>query len=160
MFYFVVHFAQRKPPSPRIFFLFFRHPSASSTYRGQSDHIMLVGHTFSDSHSVSVSETSQSVETILRWPTWRCPWWCQWWPTWSWTWWPIKWPEKKRKNLADMFKTKSVKSLKCPKSKCIGPKLFDVKCTRLACLNQPRNHLSSSNWMSMSEAQIEAISKT
>ena len=28
----------------------------------------------------------------------------------------------------------SVQSLKCSKTMCMGPKLFDAKCTRLACL--------------------------
>ena len=31
--------------------------------------------------------------------------------------------------VADMFKTKCIK----PETKCIGPKLFGAKCTRLAC---------------------------
>ena len=35
----------------------------------------------SDFHSVSVSETSQSVERTSQ-PTWRCTWWL----TWRWTW--------------------------------------------------------------------------
>ena len=29
---------------------------------------------------------------------------------------------------------RSVSSLKCSKTKCLGPNLFDAKCTRLACL--------------------------
>ena len=33
----------------------------------------------------------------------------------------------------DMFKTKCIHSLKCSKMKCVGSKLFDAKCTRLAC---------------------------
>ena len=45
---------------------FFRHASVSSTYPGQSVR-KSVGNTF---HSVSVSETSQSVETTLQWPIW------------------------------------------------------------------------------------------
>ena len=51
----------------------FRCASISSTYPGLS--VILL-----DFHSVSVPETSQSVETTLRWPTW--------WPTWRWTRWP------------------------------------------------------------------------
>ena len=39
------------------------------------------------------------------------------WSTWSWTWWPT-WCIK----------------LKCSKTKCIGPKMFEAKCTRLVCL--------------------------
>ena len=35
--------------------------------------------------------------------------------------------------VADIFTTKCIK-LECSKTKCIGPKLFDAKCTRLACL--------------------------
>ena len=43
----------------------------------------------SDFHSVSVSETSQSVQTTMQWPTrwltWQPTWRCTWWPTWRWT---------------------------------------------------------------------------
>ena len=35
--------------------------------------------------------------------------------------------------VADMFNIKCIKP-ECSKTKCIGPKLFDAKCTRLACL--------------------------
>ena len=34
--------------------------------------------------------------------------------------------------VSDMAADKQ--SLKCSKTKCIGPKLFDAKCTRLVCL--------------------------
>ena len=50
----------------------------------------------SDFHYVSVSETSQSVETTLGWPPWWLTWWLTWrrtwWPTWRWTRWPTRWP--------------------------------------------------------------------
>ena len=43
----------------------------------------------SDFHSVSVSETSQSVQTTMQWPTrwltWQPTWRSTWWPTWRWT---------------------------------------------------------------------------
>ena len=35
--------------------------------------------------------------------------------------------------VADMFNIKCIKP-ECSKTKCIGPKLFDAKCTRLSCL--------------------------
>ena len=45
-------------------------------------------------HSVSASETSQSIDTTLWWPTWWLTWWptwrWTWWPTWRWTWWPTR----------------------------------------------------------------------
>ena len=77
----------------------FRHTSVSSTYSGPSvrpsSSIIL-----SDFHSVSVHETTESVETSLWWPTWwliwRPTWRCTWWPTWRWTRWPTRrqtwWP--------------------------------------------------------------------
>ena len=63
----------------------FRHACVSSTYPGEYNlhDPSVVRHTLGF-HSVSVSETSQSVKTTLRWPTWRCTWW----PTWRWTRWP------------------------------------------------------------------------
>ena len=56
--------------------------------------------TLSDFHSVSVPETSQSLEMTLWWPTWwltwRPTWRCTRWPTWRWTRWPTRrqtwWP--------------------------------------------------------------------
>ena len=81
--------------------MFFRHASVSSTFPGQSVRPSVLPSSVlsiivSDFHSVSVSETSQSAEDTLRWPTW---WPKRWptkkkrrrkrkWPTWSWTWWP------------------------------------------------------------------------
>ena len=55
--------------------LFFRCASTSSTYPPSQS-----------VRSVSVSETSQSVETTLWWP----PWWLTWRPTWRCTWWLTK----------------------------------------------------------------------
>ena len=75
----------------------FRHTSVSSTYRsypGQSvrKSVRLSSIPLSDFHSVSVHETTESVETSLWWPTW----WLIWRPTWRCTWWPIwrstRWP--------------------------------------------------------------------
>ena len=64
--------------------------SVSNTYPGAPLSVIL-----SDFHSVSVSETSQSVEMTLRWPTWRWTWW----PTWRFN---IVHREKLRSYVYDM----------------------------------------------------------
>ena len=61
-----------------------------------------------------------TINKIKKWPTWSWTWrWTSWWPTWQ---------------LTCSKPNVKIKSLKCSKMKCIGPKLFDAKCTRLTCL--------------------------
>ena len=89
-------------------FEIFRCESISITYPSQSVSKSI---TFLDFHSVSVSETSQSVETTL------------WWLTWRWTLWPTWWPTTKRKKknwptwsfLGPLFRTKAYSA--CASSK-------------------------------------------
>ena len=60
-----------------------------------------------------VWESVDLLYMLFRWSTW----WLTLWPTWQLT-----------------CSKPSVKSLKYSKTKCIGPNLFDAKCTRLTCL--------------------------